>query len=194
MVPGHISSVRGKFGCWNSKGVGRRTKKVNKELLYNLNEHERLPWLDETNPEPKYDGRQLFLSTRVAGGKRVRAVDQRRSEHIRQVVAVAIPRWTRQSRWVGRAVTERVQERADCGARRRSPGSGSSTCMCPGQFDGRRHVLPVAEELDSHISNSRSSSRVGRTIPVCVVVRHYVVDLLSVKLEYVTYVGAHDAL
>ena len=152
---------------------------------------ERSPCLDEVDPESKYDDRQLFISTRVARRKRVRAVDERRSEHVRQVVAVAVPRRSGRRHRLGRAVAERVEERADGGRRRRSAGSAR---VSPGQFDDRRHVLAVAEELDRRVSDGGTSARVRRTVPVRVVVRHHVVDLLSVKLVYVTHVRPHDAL
>jgi len=157
------------------------------------------PWLDEVDPQPEYDGRQLSVSSRVARREGIGAVDERRPEHVRQVAAVAVPRRTGRRRRLGRAVAERVEERADRGRRRRSAvGGGSSPAaggggVGAGQLDGRCDVLAVTEELDGHVADAGTPARVRRTIPVRVVVPHHVVDFLPVKLEYVTYVRAHDA-
>jgi len=164
-----------------------------KPQMISENEGQHLPGLDKIDPQPKYDDWELSVSTCVAGGKRVRAVDERRSEHIRQVVAVAVPLRTRRRRQLGRAGAERVQERADRAHSRRSLSGGGGMRVGPGQFDHGRHVLAVAEELNCRISDGGTSSRVRRTIPVGVVVRHHVVDLLTVKLEHIANVRAHDA-
>ena len=112
------------------------------------------PGLDEVEPHPQHDDRQLFVAARIARLERVGAVDQRRSEHERQLVSVAVPHRPGSRRRLGRAVAERVQVRADRGRRRSSPG-----CVGVGTDDRRvtwrpPFVVPVHQEcfLEVHLS------------------------------------------
>jgi len=115
---------------------------------------------------------------------------------------VAVPRRTGRRRRLGRAVAERVQERADRARRRPAPAGGGGPAAAAGgggvgagQLDGGGDVLAVGEELDGHVPDGGGATRVGRrrTVPVGVVVGHDVVQLLTVELEHVAYVRPHDA-
>ena len=127
------------------------------------------PGLDEADPQPQYDGRQLLISPRVAGRERVRPVDERRPEHVGQVAAVAVPRRTGRRRRLGRAVAERVQVRPDRARRspRRSPDR-----VPDGSPDRDRSPYLCPDLIPDRSSNQSSDQRPGPDLsPVRVAVR-----------------------